>query len=241
MPEPPVEPKDLAAVAVEYGPMVSSICRNMIQNPHGAEDAAQECWVEIVKSIGRFRGESKVSTWIYTVTRRVVLRWARKEKQVTTRRLSRFFRADEPSPGFPPEGEATREDVKKQCARCLVGILHCLDNDSRLAYIMRDMVSLSYAEIGRILERPEATVRKIVSRSRNKLRRFLREECFLFHPEGNCRCRMKKHVEDIHLEREFDGLRRTVRKMRFFKEAEKILPGKNYWEARLAKDRTPGA
>ena len=225
---------DPGQIAIDYGRMVSAVCMRMIQNPTIAEEAAQETWLEITRSLKSFRGRSKISTWIYTITRRVVLRYAQKERQYSTKHLSSFFRADEPSPGFPDESKEYSQNIKEQCAKCLVGILHCLDNDSRLAYIMRDIVSLSYKDISDILNQSEQAVRKNISRSRNKLRRFLNEECFLFNPEGNCKCRMKGPVKEINLEREFDMLRRTANKMRFFKEAEKILPRKDFWNKFIA-------
>jgi len=221
---------DLNQVALDYGRMVSSICTRMIFNPHIAEEAAQETWLEITRSLNSFRNQSKISTWIYTITRRVVIRYSQKEKQYSTKYLSSFFRSDEPSPGFPDESKEYSQNIKEQCDKCLVGILHCLDNDSRLAYIMRDIVSLSYSEISDILNQSEQTVRKDISRSRNKLRRFLQEECFLFNPEGNCKCRMKGPVKEIDLHLEFDKLRQTANRMRFFKDAEKVLPRKDFWE-----------
>ena len=224
---------DLKQVALDYGRMVSSICTRMIFNPNIAEEAAQETWLEITRSLNSFRNQSKISTWIYTITRRVVIRYSQKEKIYSTKYLSRYFRSDEPVADFPDDRLEYSQNVKEQCDKCMVGILHCLDNDSRLVYIMRDIVGLSYEEISDIFKKTEPAVRKDISRSRNKLRRFLQEECYLFNPEGNCKCRMKKYVKEINLDQEFDKLRQTVYKMRLFKEAEKILPRKNFWEKYL--------
>lgn len=55
------------------------------------------------------------------------------------------------------------------CDKCLTGTLHCLDNESRMAYILRDINMIPYSEIAEILEKDEVSVRKMVSRSRNKL------------------------------------------------------------------------
>ena len=224
---------DLKQVALDYGRMVSSICTRMIFNPNIAEEAAQETWLEITRSLNSFRNQSKISTWIYTITRRVVIRYSQKEKIYSTKYLSRYFRSDEPVADFPDDRLEYSQNVKEQCDKCMVGILHCLDNDSRLVYIMRDIVGLSYEEISDIFEKTEPAVRKDISRSRNKLRRFLHEECYLFNPEGNCKCRMKNYVKEINLDQEFAKLRQTVYKMRLFKEAEKILPRKNFWKKYL--------
>ncbi len=56
-------------ITKEYRGLVSAISHRMIQNPEMAKDAAQEAWMEILKSLKTFKGESKISTWIYTVGR----------------------------------------------------------------------------------------------------------------------------------------------------------------------------
>ena len=85
-------------------------------------------------------------------------------------------------------------------------------------------------EVSQVFGRPEPGMRKIISRARNKLRRFLDRECYLFNPDGNCKCRMKAAVKGINLDKEFGTLRKTVRKMRFYREAENVLPRKNFWK-----------
>jgi len=144
---------DLKQVALDYGRMVSSICTRMIFNPHIAEEAAQETWLEITRSFNSFRNQSKISTWIYTITRRVVIRYSQKEKLYSTKYLSRYFRSEEPVADFPDYRLEYSQNVKEQCDKCMVEILHCLDNDSRLVYIMRDIEGLSYEEISDIFEK----------------------------------------------------------------------------------------
>ena len=50
---------DLDQIALEYGQMVSAICTRMIQNPDIAEEAAQETWLEIIRSIIVFKADQK--------------------------------------------------------------------------------------------------------------------------------------------------------------------------------------
>ena len=135
-----------------------------------------------------------------------------------------------PAPG--PDFDKERW-VREMCDKCLTGILHCLDNESRLAYIFRDMAQLSYADIALILDKDEPAVRQTMSRARRKLRHFLNSECVLFNPQGSCRCRMRKHVEQVQLPQEYEKLRRTVQSVNLYRESEKVLPGKNYWESYL--------
>ena len=59
----------------KYGGMVHSIARRMLHDPEKIKDVAQEVWTEIFDSLPSFRGDSKLSTWIYN------LNFARKSSQ----------------------------------------------------------------------------------------------------------------------------------------------------------------
>lgn len=215
-------------IVENYGRMVASICRRMIQNQEGAKDAAQEVWLEVAKSLKSFRNEAKFSTWLYTITSRVVIRLAKEEHQYSTRFLSSYYHGDEiEAPEY--EGFDKQLWVWEMCDKCLTGTLHCLDNESRLAYILRDITLLSYREIAEILEKDEVGVRKIISRSRNKLRNFLNDECILKNANSKCKCRMSKWVKEVHLQEEYKKLQETVNTINFYKASEMILPQKSYW------------
>jgi RNA polymerase sigma-70 factor (ECF subfamily) len=206
----------------EYGPLVWSICRRMIQDEDTAKDAAQEVWIEVVKSLPSFQGKSKLSTWLYTIAYRVVMNFAKQERQYSTRFLREYFHSGERE--IPDERSDDKEQwVKEMCDKCLTGMLHCLDNQTRMAYILRDMAQLPYADIAHILKKDEAAVRKMISRSRRKLRNFLNNECALFHPGGNCQCRMKRWVKEIKLPEEYQKLRKTVHRINILRESEQIL------------------
>ena len=216
----------------DYGQMVSSICRRMIQEADIAQDASQQVWMEIIKMLPGFRGEAKISTWIYSITRRVVLNFARNERQYSTRFLRGYFRGgDMDLPQYPDFDKEVW--VREMCDKCLTGMLHCLDNESRLIYILNDIAQLSYKEIAEIQEKDEQTIRQIVSRTRKKLRNFLKNECTLFNPSGSCRCRMKKWVEEINLPQEYEKLRTIARSANLYRDSETVLPSKNFWLSKL--------
>jgi len=211
-----------------YGGMVASICKRMIQNKETAEDAAQDVWLEVAKSLSSFRGESKISTWLYSIASRVVMKRAKEERQYSTRFLSSYFHGDDIE---VPDNVDYDEKlwVREMCDKCLTGTLHCLSNESRLAYILRDINLVPYAEIAEILELEEAAARKIISRSRNKLRSFLNDECILKKADSKCKCRMSKWVQEVNLQEEYKKLAKTVSKIGFYRASEMILPEKNYW------------
>jgi RNA polymerase sigma-70 factor (ECF subfamily) len=216
-------------ITQEYKGLVTAVCHRMIQNPEIAEDATQEVWMEILKSLETFRGESKLSTWIFTIASRVILRLAKNEKVYSTRYLSEYFRKGERE--SPHENEADKKIwVKEMCDKCLTGILHCLSNEDRLLYTLYDIAGLSHREISRIINEKENIIRKRISRSRMKIRNFLNEECVLFNPDGNCSCRMKKHVVGIDLPSEYQKIKKKVKDIHFFRESQQILAIKDHFD-----------
>mgnify|MGYP002407309267 CR=1 FL=1 len=215
-------------VAHTYGKLVSSVCRRMIQDQELAKDASQEVWVQIVKNYPTFKGESKLSTWIYSITSRVCVAYARNEKYYSTRFLKTYFSGDELQ--IPVSDDIEKKLwVREMCDKCLTGVLHCLDTEPRLAFLFRDVAQLPYEEIAYILGKDGTTVRKMVSRSRKKLRNFLSNQCILFNPQGVCYCRMKKHVCEVNLHKEYQKLRELVSRINIYHESEQLLPTKNYW------------
>ncbi|WP_432409407.1 RNA polymerase sigma factor [Wukongibacter sp. M2B1] len=219
----------LNEIVREYGKMVSGICRRMIQDQDLAEDVAQEVWIQIIKSIDSFEEKSKLSTWIYTICYRVIKKYCKKERVYTTVFLSSYYRQGELE---IPENIDYDQSIwiKEMCNKCITGILHCLDNESRLIYLFRDVVQLEYGEISVIFNKKEVAIRKLISRVRKKLKNFLEDECILFNPHGKCNCRMKRLVKDIKLEEEYTKIREIAKTVNFFVESEEILPCKNFWE-----------
>src|SRR5580704_3714860 len=55
------------ALVKAYERRVFALVLRMLGNPAEAEDLAQEVFVQVFKAIGSFRGESKLSTWIYRI------------------------------------------------------------------------------------------------------------------------------------------------------------------------------
>jgi len=219
----------LESVAADYGRLVSSVCRRMIRDDDRARDAAQQVWVEIVKALPAFRGESKVSTWIYTITRRVAMGHVRKEQLYSGRFLLDHAQGEEYE--LPSAIDHEKELwIRQECDKCITAALHCFDYEDRLAMLLKDIAELSYEDVATVLGKEEAAVRQMVSRNRRKLQYFMNDLCILSNPSGTCRCRMKKLVRAINLPQEYEKVRRIVGKASFFKQSEMVLPSKDFWK-----------
>ena len=63
----------------DYQQKVYATCISFVPNTEDAEDIAQEVFVEVFNSIHKFKGQSKLSTWIYKVTTNKCLEFIRKK------------------------------------------------------------------------------------------------------------------------------------------------------------------
>lgn len=216
----------ISTIYKEYSHMVSSLAFRMISNDETAKDAAQAVWIEIMKSLDSFQEKSKISTWIYTIAYRTILNYAKSEKQYSSEFLVGIFQ------GETLVNETDESDVdwvKSQCDNCLTGILHCIDNETRMIYILRDIADLDFSDIAQITGKRESNVRKIISRTRRKLQKFLTKQCALYNPNSIYKCRMNCHVEDVDLRSEYKKIEKVVQISRFFKTSDRVLPAKDYW------------
>lgn len=219
---------DFKRLVDQYGVMILAISHRMIRNKDLAKEAAQEAWYEIFKSLHSFKGNSELSTWIYTIAKRTILRYSKDEKVWTMMEL-KDFRAL-PDIEYLGDEANKKEWIKEQCDCCLTALSHCLNNDARLIFIFRETIGLSYKQISEIMEMKEDNIRQISSRSLRKISSFMNDTCPLYNPEGTCKCRISKQVLSIDLDKEYSSVRKMVRLVNLFQKLEKELPRKNYWE-----------
>lgn len=222
---------DLETLVEKYGKMVASISHRMIQNNDLAKEAAQEVWYEVIKNISSFKGNSELSTWIYTIAKRTILRYSKNEKTATILELEEFRAL--PEVEYNGSDNEREEWVKKICDWCLTALNHCLNNDARLIFIFRETIGLPYKQISEIMEMRDDNVRQISSRAINKVSNFLNDTCPLYNPEGTCKCRIKKPVFQLELDKEYAKVRNIIRLVDLYQKVEKDLPRKNYWEKLL--------
>ena len=163
-----------------YERRVFALVLRMIGNRAEAEDLAQEVFVQVFKAIGSFRGESKLSTWIYRIainlcknrSKYLRVRHAGQEEELEAVQertalgdargaaLTRVERPDEMAAG-------------KQVERIVQQAILELEPSFRECLVLRDVEDLSYEEIGAITGLPEGTVKSRIHRARAKLKEIV--------------------------------------------------------------------
>lgn len=212
----------------QFGDKISRLSHRMIWDNELAKEAAQEVWYEILKSLDNFRAISNISTWIYTISKRTILKYAQNERILKSTDLDAHFTLE--SIDYYGEEQDKKEWVKEQCDYCLTAFCHCLTNDARLVFLFRDIAELTDSEIAQIMDLKEENIRQIAFRSREKVRNFMQKDCLLINPQGNCRCRISKQVKSVELDKEYSKLSKAAGMIEIFKKFDKELPRKNYWK-----------
>jgi RNA polymerase sigma-70 factor (ECF subfamily) len=162
----------------EYRDRVFSLTYRMLGSRAEAEDLAQEVFITIFKSIDSFRGDSKLSTWLYRVTAnhcknriKYLSRRHDRDRTELTERVEAGGGGSLAVPRSAPRPDAQLEGA--QMEQILQQAIAELDEDQRILVILRDVEDLSYEEICAITELPDGTVKSRLHRARMALRKKL--------------------------------------------------------------------
>ena len=160
-----------------YEARVFRLVLRMLGRRDEAEDMAQEVFVQIFKAVGTFRGDSKLSTWIY----RVSVNLCKNRMKYLSRRhsdgedelepvLERAALDEAKGVTFGDVAQPDRLVEGYQLERVVQRCIAELDPDFREVLILRDLEDLSYEELCEITGLPDGTVKSRLHRARSMLK-----------------------------------------------------------------------
>jgi RNA polymerase sigma-70 factor, ECF subfamily len=150
----------------EHRPRLRALAYRMLGSMTEADDALQEAWIRLSRS--NAAEIDNLQAWLLSVVGRVALNMLRSRK----RRGEQPLEAHLPDPivdraeGIDPEHEALLSD---SVGLALLVVLETLSPAERLAYVLHDMFSVPFEEIGAILERSPEAARQLASRARRRI------------------------------------------------------------------------
>jgi RNA polymerase sigma-70 factor, ECF subfamily len=112
------------------------------------EDACQDVFVVVFKSLPGFEGRSALKTWIYGICRRVAAN--QRERAATRRELP--FAEIEALPEPAGEGDAFDAFVRKQSLELLEALITRLPEEQREVFVLYEIEELSMREVAEALE-----------------------------------------------------------------------------------------
>ncbi|MEM6928442.1 MAG: RNA polymerase sigma factor [Myxococcota bacterium] len=161
----------------------------MLMQHDDAEEACQEALLRVVTRLSSWRGESRFSTWAWSVATRSVLDYGRGRARRPLLSFDDFaldleqLRDDDAEERV--EDAVLLAQVKVGCARAM---LQCLDGDHRVAYVLGEILGVDGPEAAVALGLAPAAYRKRLSRARQRLAAALSRSCGVRREEAGCRC-----------------------------------------------------
>ena len=161
----------------DFQQKVFATCISFVPNREDAEDIAQDVFVEVFRSIKKFKGDSSLSTWIYRITTNKCLEFIRKRN--TTKRFAFFqslagsdfdidrtnFFTEMNHPGVILEN--------KEKSETLFLAINNLPEAQRVAFTLNKLDGKSYQEVSAIIEKSLSSVESLLFRAKKNLQKTL--------------------------------------------------------------------
>ena len=158
-----------------YQNMVYNTALGIVQNEEDADDITQEDFEQVYISIGSFKGESKLSTWLYKITISKSLDHIKKKK-----RKKRFgvvqslFGGSDVEKYSPVEFNHPGVQLEqKERASELFAALNQLPDKQKIAFILHKVEGQSYQEVAEIMNKSLYAVEALMSRAKANLKTLL--------------------------------------------------------------------
>jgi RNA polymerase sigma-70 factor (ECF subfamily) len=160
-----------------YRQLVVNTCFGLVHNSEDAEDIAQDVFIEVFRSVSKFRADSKLSTWLYRIAVNRSLNFIRDNKRRKfTQSLGEIFVPGKEKPGsFSPE-KASAPDTEvenSERAEMLHKAIDSLPENQRVAFTLNKYDDLSYKQIAEVMETSVSSVESLIHRAKKNLQKKL--------------------------------------------------------------------
>jgi RNA polymerase sigma-70 factor (ECF subfamily) len=129
-----------------------------LSDPATADDLTQEVYLRAIKGLPRFRGEASPLTWLLAIARRTVADHIRSQQRRRTAATTETATSARLLSTAAPDEHVVLRAVVAQ-----------LPEDRRTAFVLTQVLGLSYAEAAQVCRCPIGTVRSRVARARAEL------------------------------------------------------------------------
>ncbi|NMH86700.1 RNA polymerase sigma factor [Flavivirga algicola] len=161
----------------DFQDKVFATCISFVPNKEDAEDIAQDVFMEVFNSIRKFKGNSKLSTWIYRITTNKCLEFIRKRN---TKKRFAFLQSimgnDLPMDKTKYFTEMNHPGIileNKEKSETLFLAINQLSEDQRTVFTLSKIDGMSNKEIGEIINKSLSSVESLMFRAKKNLQGLL--------------------------------------------------------------------
>jgi RNA polymerase sigma-70 factor (ECF subfamily) len=191
---------DFQSVFSEFQKPIYNYVLRMVKDRSLAEELTQDIFVRTYNSLPDFRGDSKVSTWIFRIATNACLDHFRSKsykKHQKTDLLSteELLEATLPDDGAKPP-TAEEELIHAEMSSCVRGYIDDLSEEYRAVILLHDLQGLTNPEIASITGTTLENVKIRLHRARCKMKEVFSSKCSFYRDERNVlRCFEKEEPD----------------------------------------------
>lgn len=167
------------ALVEEHKDRVYNTCLGFLQNMEDAEDMAQEVFIQVFNSIGDYRNEASLSTWIYRIAVTKSLELLRYRKRQKRRSFFESLLGSGPDPddisGDDPFYHPGVSLENKERSAVLFREIEKLGEKQKTAFVLHNVEGLSYKEIADVMKTSLSAVESLIHRARKNLQQQLQD------------------------------------------------------------------
>lgn len=168
--------KDLFRQVVDtHGGMIFSVLYRMTGNREDAEDLAQETFVKAYFSLGQYRGESSISTWLYSIAYRLAVSSFRKKRRTVNKERFTDIELKQSSEWLDSGEDLEMKELRERQYQTLEKAVTELEPQDRFLITAFYEQKRSLAELSEITGMTLANVKVRLYRCRNRLARMLKD------------------------------------------------------------------
>ena len=154
--------------------MIVNTCFGFLHNTEEAEDVAQEVFIQVFKSIDSFRGDAKLSTWLYRIAVNRSLNKIRSRKSKFFVGIDSLFELGR-SPGGSHSVTPYESLENQERAKVLHDAIDKLPNNQKTAFVLSKYKGLPNKKISEIMATTLSSVEALLNRAKKNLQKILLE------------------------------------------------------------------
>lgn len=160
-----------SSIVKSYQEQLFRVALGYLASPVDAEEVVQEVFIKAYNSLGSFKRESKLSTWLYRICVNSSLNELARRKR--RRAFTGFEEVGEWELVRTAQSSPEREYIEQEQDREVRRAIDSLPKNQRTAFILQRYQELSQREIAQIMNRSEGSVEQLLQRGKRNLRRAL--------------------------------------------------------------------
>ncbi|MBI9061174.1 MAG: sigma-70 family RNA polymerase sigma factor [Marinilabiliaceae bacterium] len=156
-----------------YQQKVFTICIGFTHDKDEANDVSQETFIEVFRSLPKFRGQSSFSTWLYRIAVTKSMKFVQRDRfkkfKLSLDSLADTIGYEQSDTGNLADDRINRQETKKMLKKALSS----LPKKQRIAFVLNKYKELTNTEISEIMTLPVATVDTLIHRARKNMKHYI--------------------------------------------------------------------